>query len=148
MAKFRRVSKSGGVTKGRVGLNVEGYAEVLGNLRERMDRQTGTEAKKVFRKAALILKAKAREYAPYDDGRKTGTHLRDAIWLGDPHKHKPFVFVGVDARKAPHFHWMEFGNARIGKRGPSKGYMRRAIKDTKDQMAQIIGTGLKALIEK
>src|SRR5688500_7676724 len=72
------------------------------------------EAKAVFHRAGLIVRKYARYYAPYDKGRKKGTHLRDAILVSDGPLAFTDVLVTVRYKRpgAPHAHLIEFGSVR------------------------------------
>jgi hypothetical protein len=138
-----------GVTPGKlktVGaeIGIEGIPEIKANIAKVLDRALGEKAKKVFMRAAMISVKEIRDLAPYDPLRKRGTHLRDAVFAdyGDPKK--PNVIVGVNPKKAPHGHWLEYGNVRM----KAKPYFRPGVNAARAPMAAELATGMKNLITK
>jgi HK97 gp10 family phage protein len=94
------------------------------------------EAKKVFMDAGRIVRDRARDYAPFDSGRKKGTHLRDAILVSPGPKSFPDVLVTVRYRRpgAPHAHLVEFGTVKMA----ARPFLRPAVSATRLQVqAQI-----------
>lgn len=98
--------------------------------------------KKVVRLAvaagARVIRDKAKELAPYDSTRRTGTHLRDAIVVRRVKNTNDLMNIGVLARKAPHGHLLEFGTVKMSPRP----FLRPAADTTKQEVAQ---TTIKAL---
>jgi len=64
------------------------------------------------RAGGAVIRNAAKENAPYDDSRTSGTHLRDAIKVKKIRKTGQFtagVTVGVKSKDAPHGHLVEYG---------------------------------------
>jgi HK97 gp10 family phage protein len=130
---------------------IDGIPELQAKMAQIIDRASGPEAKKIWMKAALVLRDKARDLAPVIRIPKPnplpwqvpGT-LKSAIFAayGDPSK--PYVIVGVNYHRAPQAHWIEYGTAKAG----AQPYMRPALTATRSLMVAIIAEGgYKALIE-
>ena len=139
---------------GKVGaeVGVYGIEGIKANIAAKLNQMTGMSAKRVFMRAAMQLVNEAKDIVPVDTGR-----LRDAIFAayGDPRK--PNVIVGVNYKKAPHAHLIEYGHIQTGHGGKGKGrgikfipgsaFMRRALVSARPTMAATIAEGLKALVE-
>lgn len=123
---------------------IEGIAEIQANIAKVMNRAVGTAAKDVYYRAGVILRDRARANAPYDPGRKKGTHLRDAIFCGRGDPTKPNVLVGVRYKVpgAPHAHLVEFGTSKWA----GKPYFRPALAQSGPQIASTIKDGLLKII--
>ena len=78
-------------------------------------------AKKVTRRAvaagARVIRDGAKELAPYDDGRSTGTHLKDALVVkrlqGTNDIFRIGTLTGRSPKGAPHAHLIEFGTIKM-----------------------------------
>jgi HK97 gp10 family phage protein len=125
-------------------ISVKNFDELMRGI-TRVSKVANTpEAKRIYLRAAAVLVREAKRLAPYDPGRKKGTHLRDAIFLGPGDPQRPDVLAGVNRKKAPHAHLVEFGTVKW--RG--KPYWRPALAATKEQIQKIIAEGLLGLMEK
>ena len=117
---------------------LEGVDEVKENIANILDRTTGEKIKKVYMRAAMIAVREARSLVPVRTGK-----LRDAIFAdyGDPAK--PNVLVGVNYKKAPHAHLVEFGTVKTS----AHPYFRPAITATRGPMAATIIEGFKEILD-
>lgn len=117
---------------------LEGVDEIKKNIAKILDRTSGEKIKKVYMRAAMIAVREARSIVPVRTGK-----LRDAIFAdyGDPTK--PNVLVGVNYRKAPHAHLVEFGTVKT----PAHPYFRPAVTATRSLMAATIIEGFKEILD-
>lgn len=129
----------------RKALQIEGLEEIQDRLAAIMNGVTGRQVKDVYYAAGRRLRDRARANAPYDTGRKKGTHLRDAIFVDRGDGNKPNVLVGVRyfPNGAPHAHLVEYGSAR----NSGHPYMRPAIAQEAAAIASDIKQGLLKIIE-
>jgi len=138
------------LTRGGKAVRIEGIAELQANIAKILDRAAGKEAKRIWMKAALVLRDEARDLAPVIREPKThpkpwqvpGT-LKAAVFAAYGDASKPNVIVGVNYKKAPQAHWIEFGTSKI----PAQPYMRPALTATRSMMVAIIAEGYRSLIE-
>ncbi len=119
-------------------LRFEGMDEILQNLSNVIDKTTGKAVKEVYLKAGLRLRDQARSRVPV----KTGA-LKEAIFAARGDENKPNVLVGVNYKKAPHAHLIEYGTVRA----PAHPYLRPAVSASADEMRRIIESGLRRIIE-
>lgn len=105
-------------------------------------RRVASDVKELALEAGTVVRDAARANAPYDPNRKTGTHLRDAIFVDSGDPEKPDVLVGVNYRLAPHAHLQEHGSSRT----VAHPYMRPAIEQTRSRVNQILGDGVARII--
>lgn len=88
-------------------------------------------------------------------------HLRDAIFAVPGKKDDPSVVVGVDRKKAPHAHLVEFGHVnwtggrrrnmkgqKAGKRVPPHPYMRPAGDSAKGRMIDTAAAAIRQIVER
>lgn len=136
----------------RRAFHIEGLKEIQENLSKVVSASTGRQMKEVYYDAGVMLRDQARANAPYDDERKRGTHLKDAIFVDWGVDSKPNVLVGVSyglrGRKgAPHAHLIEYGWInRAGRRESGKPFMRPAIASTGPRIADHIKNGFLEII--
>lgn len=132
------------------GAELAGLPELHAKMALIIDRVTGQRIKQVWMKAALVLRDKAVSLAPIikiprrnpRPWQVPGT-LKASIYAayGDPEK--PNVLVGVNYKKAPQAHWIEYGTKSI----PPQPYMRPALTATRAEMTAIIAEGTREVIE-
>ena len=86
-------------------------------------------AKKVTRNAvaagARVIRDHAKQLAPYDTSRKSGTHLRDGIVVKRVKSTNDVYSIGTQTKgkkKVPHGHLVEYGT----KRSSPKPFLRPA----------------------
>jgi HK97 gp10 family phage protein len=135
-----RNSLAGGARKG---FQIEGLAEIQEKLGKIVNNVNGKKALAVYLDGGKILRDQARQNAPYDEGRESGIHLRDAIFVDGRDHGKPSVLVGVNFKQAPHAHWVEYGNVRT----PAHPYFRPALTQTGAQVGSTIKNGLLKVID-
>jgi HK97 gp10 family phage protein len=125
---------------------IEGFKELQDKFAAVIDAPSAKEAKQLYYEQGRILRNQARENAPYDPGRKKGTHLKDAIFVSAGPEEKPDVLVGVryKAPGAPHAHLVEFGTSKM----PANPFFRKAIAQAGPTIASNIKSGLIQIIEK
>ena len=99
----------------------------LENLLKKLPEETG---KKVTRNAvsagARVIRDGAKQLAPYDSSRKSGTHLRDGIVVKRVPRTNDLYSIGTlkTGKKAvPHAHLVEFGTIAQ----PPKPFLRPAV---------------------
>lgn len=128
--------------------NVAGLPELFRKLSDLGEAVESDDVYKVLMHGAFVLRDEAKDLAPYDPARKSGTHLRDAIFAaeGDPSKDKrgPNVIAGVNSRLAPHAVLIEKGTSRM----PAQPFWRPAITTVRGAVANIYAEGLKKIIAK
>lgn len=118
--------------------------KVISAMRGEEKIAAGQSAKDVFVEAAQVVRGFARTNAPYDDRRKKGTHLRDAIFVnaGDPGQPNALVGVRYKAPGAPHSHIVEYGSVKMA----AHPFMRPAIQQASESVKAIIKNGLLKII--
>jgi len=138
----RSAVTSGNLGKVAAEIGIEGLDQIKANIAAAIDRSVGEEAKKVFMEAAMVAVNEAKDLVPV----KTGT-LKSAIFASYGDKKKPNVLVGVNHKKAPHAHLVEYGH---GGPHPAKAhpFFRPAVNAAKPTMAVKIVEGLQNLIAK
>jgi HK97 gp10 family phage protein len=124
----------------RKAFGIEGLKEIQDKLKTKIDDVTGQKVKDLVYENGVILRDRARANAPYDPGRKKGTHLRDAIFVsrGDPDKADVLVGVRYRVPGAPHAHLVEYGTSKM----QARPFFRPAMAQTGQQIASNIKTGL------
>lgn len=129
----------------RKAFQIEGIDEILDNVSRVIDGVSGKKAKEVYYEGGKILRDAARRNAPYDPGRKRGTHLRDAIFVDEGPENKPNALVGVryNPGGAPHAHLVEYGSSR----SQAQPYFRPAIVSAGPRIGETIKKGLRKIIE-
>lgn len=104
--------------------------------------QAGLAIKEVLRDAAEVIKNKAIELAPIDDGELKRSIFADR---GDPTKVS--AIVGVNGKIAPHGPLVEFGHAGPHPAGPHP-YMRPAATEKAAEARQVIKDGFADIVKK
>lgn len=127
----------------RKAFQIEGLDEIQRKLGDIIDAVNGKKVKEVYLEGAIILRDEAKKNAPYDPKRKSGTHLRDAIFAARGDDNKPNVLVGVRYKSAPHAHIVEYGSVKTS----AHPYIRPAIAATGSKIASTINDGLLDIIE-
>lgn len=82
---------------------------------------------------ARVIKKAARQLAPYDDNRSSGTHLRDGIIIKRIKNHNDYI-VGTQTRgrkAVPHAHLLEFGTVKM----PARPFLRPAALFMQERVA-------------
>lgn len=117
-----------------------------GDVQRVLKKLPDATAKKVVRLAvgagARVIRDAAKQLAPYDPSRKTGTHLRDAIVARKVPRTNDLYNVGTLSRVAPHAHLLEFGTVKM----PPAPFLRPAAAYSNQKVAvkmiKIIGNGI------
>lgn len=142
----------------------EGLPELQKRIAEVLNRGTvaGFELKKVWMRGAVIIRDEAKRLAPVIQDppanlkpwQRPGS-LRDAIYAAYGKETSPNVIIGVNYRKAPQAHWMEFGTEdRHTKAGANRGsvsprpYMRPALFAKRAEAVSVMAEGYRELIER
>ena len=131
---------------------IAGVETAIKNTEALLRRMAGEDLCKYLGPAGKILLDRAKELAPYDEMREhriakkwiTGkyAHIRDSFFT-DTRIHgvgQTDILVGVDHRKAPHAHLMEFG---WEKKPEGQPFLRPAVTQTRDK----VGRAVKAAID-
>jgi HK97 gp10 family phage protein len=140
---------------------VDGYNESIDKVNRILDGMQSDNLKGTFLKGAMLIRDKAKQNAPYGKDRKSGFHLKDAIFAAPGATDKSDALVGVSRSRrktghpaAPHGLLVHEGTKeRQTKKGANRGkvnanpFFKRALAETKDQVGQIIITGLKNVME-
>lgn len=116
---------------------LEGMAEIQERLSAIVSRSTGIEVKRVYMRGAIMLRDAAKGLAPVKTGR-----LRDAIFASYGDRAKPDVLVGVNYKKAPHAHLVEYGTSHSA----PHPYMRPAIRTVRNAVVSTIAEGLRQVL--
>jgi HK97 gp10 family phage protein len=88
---------------------------------------------------ALVVRDEAKDLVPV----RTGL-LKSAIFAAYGDKEAPDVLVGVNHKKAPHSHLVEFGTVKM----QAQPFMRPAITATRGKVIAIVADGMKKILEK
>jgi HK97 gp10 family phage protein len=133
-------------------------------------KSAGREVKKVWMRAALVVRDEARSRAPliksdpaHPKKWQAPGILKKAIFAAYGKDTAPNVIVGVNYGMAPQAHWIEFGTAErqtgdmkgksTGKHAANRGsvppqpYMRPALAAARAQAIEIMAAGYRDLIE-
>ena len=116
--------------------NVNRLLEALGG---RNGRAVGEEVKRVLMGGALVVRDEAMDLVPV----RTGL-LKSAIFAAYGDDRKPDVLVGVNRRRAPHAHLVEYGTVNM----QAQPFMRPAITYTRGKVITVVAEGLKKIIDK
>jgi HK97 gp10 family phage protein len=116
--------------------NVNRLLESLGG---RNGRGVGLEVKRVLMGGALVVRDEAKDLVPV----RTGL-LKDSIFAAYGDDSKPDVLVGVNHRRAPHSHLIEYGTVKM----QAQPFMRPAITATRGKVIAIVAEGLKKILDK
>ena len=132
--------------------DISGVDELIDNVERVLKHTSAKELKGVYFEAGKLPRDRAKALAPYNPKRKTGTHLRDAIFVAPGEPEESNVLVGVSRKRkggAPHGLLIEYGVNRA-KTGnvPARPFFRPAVAETRQAMAKIIITGFLAAVEK
>ena len=122
-----------------------GAKEAAKNTEAMLRRLHGKEFSRTLIPAGEIFLKRASELAPYDETRKKGKHLREALFL-DAREHEAGqtdILVGVNHRKAPHAHLMEMGWEKKPEGVP---FMRPAATQTRDKIGRAVKEALDTAI--
>lgn len=124
-----------------LGISLEGVEEILSRVSKLSFRDAAFArgVKEVSRAAADVVAKEARDLVPV----RSGT-LKSGIFsaFGDPKK--PDALAGVNYRKAPHAHLVEYGTSRT----KAQPYMRPAIAATRGSVAVMVIDGFRRLLDK
>ncbi len=147
--------------KGKAAI-VEGLPDLQKRIADLLGRTvSGGEVKKVWMRGAVIIRDEAIRLAPIIQSEPKSLKpwqrpgaLKQAIFAAYGKETAPNVIVGVNYRKAPQAHWMEFGTAeRTTKSGANRGhvtpqpYMRPALATKRAEAIAAMGQGYRELIE-
>lgn len=89
--------------------------------------------KSAFRIGANLVKKEAKKRAPYDNKRRAGTHLRDAIVVKSYWSEKRLFKIGTMTKgkaRAPHGHLLEFGTVKM----PARPFLLPAFKESESKI--------------
>lgn len=126
---------------------LEGTDKAIKETKAVLRRLQGDEFREALRPAGERFEKRAYDLAPYDEKRKKGTHLRDALFV-DTRKHRPKqtdILVGVNRRKAPHGPLQELGTERDPGGHP---FLRPAAEQTRDDCGRDVAAAVKKVVEK
>lgn len=123
-------------------LTLEGVPELAAALRKvARDVEADEVIDRALMPAAEMLRDAIRARAPVRTGK-----LRDAVFAGrgDPRRDPfgPTVLYGVNERKAPHAHFLEFGTSRA----PAHPFVRPAVAATAPAAAARIAQGISVIL--
>jgi HK97 gp10 family phage protein len=130
---------------GFVAMRVEGYDSLLDKVQKSIDSTDAVALKGVFVQGARIVRDRARIIAPYDEGRKKGYHLRDAIFAGPGKPELPNALVSVNSNwrsslpNAPHARMIERGTSKM----PANPFFRTAKTQTKAEVTRVVLDGIR-----
>jgi HK97 gp10 family phage protein len=132
----------------RKAVSVEGLKEITDKIESIANavggQKVAPEIKQVSYEGGKMLADEWKANAAYDPDRKRGIHYRDAIFVSMGDETKPDVLVGVNYRKAPHAHFVEYGTEKMAAR-PA---LRPAISRVGPRIASHIKSGLIKVIER
>jgi len=148
-----QLRKSGGFT-------VQGYNELIDNLNTVIDRTTAEKLKSGFLAGAMIVRDAAKANAPDNKKRKTGYHLKEAVFAAPGKKTASDTLVGVSRSRrktgspsAPHGILVHEGTQdRKTKSGANRGrvvanpFFKRAVEQTKGKVAAKIVDTMKVAV--
>jgi hypothetical protein len=124
------------------GISISG----MGEMDERIDKvlkEFPDEKRSLHEASGKVILDKVLENTPYDEERKKGAHLRDAITMVVGSK-GGYTAVRADEGKAPHAHLVENGHVQKDKNGtptgtfvPGKHMFKIASIDVKDEVLKL-----------
>ena len=124
-------------------------ARVLASVDPKAARSTAEKAKKVYVDAAVAGRNEIRAITPVS---KDGTHghepgnLRDSVFAARGSAYETNALLGVNHRKAPYAHNVEFGHGGPHA-APPHPFFRPGVEYASREMSQIIKAGLRKVIE-
>lgn len=143
-------------------IDVEGIKEADLRLRAAGDEFAAKRIKEILMPVALYIRDRAKALVKRSSmGDLDHIHLRDAIFAVPGKKDDPSVVVGVDRKKAPHAHLVEFGHAnwtggrrrkgtgkKAGRRVPPHPYMRPAGDSAKGRIIDTTQNAIRQIVER
>ena len=117
---------------------LEGVEEIRRNVGKILTKARAKDVKRIYMRAAMVLRNEARDLAPARSGR-----LKSAIFAAYGNPDKQSVLVGVNYRIAPHAHIVEFGSSHA----PPHAYMRPAMTYTRSMVVRLIKEGFLQMLE-
>lgn len=123
-------------------LAFKGMDEFQERLSKVVDAVSGPEMKDVMMRGAVIIANDARRRVRV----KTG-NLRGAIFASRGDENRSSVLVGVNFRKAPHAHLVEFGHGGPHP-APPYPFMRPAVESNAGRVEKIFRDGFGRILEK
>jgi HK97 gp10 family phage protein len=138
-------------------VRVEGIEETVAALRAVNDVFAVDKVKTVLMRVAVRVRDRAKALCRVGTGItkqnvgngmvfwKQREHLRDLIFAAYGKRNDPSVIAGVDLKKAPHAHLVEFGHGGPHP-APAYPYMRPAAHATTPEVETIAGEGFKRLL--
>jgi HK97 gp10 family phage protein len=143
-------------------IEVEGLKEADMMLRAAGDAFAAQRIKEILMPVAQFIRDRAKSIVKRSQTRDLDhIHLQDAIFAAPGKKNDPSVIVGVDRKKAPHAHLVEFGHVnwtggrrrkmtghKGGKRVPPHPYMRPAGDSAKGRMINTAAAAIRQIVER
>ncbi|AQU06105.1 HK97-gp10 family putative phage morphogenesis protein [Dehalococcoides mccartyi] len=138
-------------------IKLEGQAELQQTILKLSKSVQSDKVEPILFDAAKMVKTEIKSRVPIDTGRLKKAVIAKKLKRRDNYKPAPSI-AGIDRKKAPHAHIVEFGSAgRYAKKGkhkgryfgpmPAKPYFRPAWDTTRDKALNQIKTGLEKQIE-
>jgi len=126
----------------------EGAAKALETARKALG---ASEIQEAFLPAAIEVRNEAKFLAPIGDGKRPDgsprPHLRELIFATKGKEGTPSVIVGVDLKKAPHAHLVEFGHGGPRPAAPHP-YMRPAVDRKRSRIKRLAADAILGLLRK
>ena len=133
------MARKTGLASAKRGLSrFDGIEEMQVKLARLINSSNAPEVKRVFVRMAAIARDDIKALAPV----RTGT-LRNAVFAGGGRDGETNALVGVNYRKAPHAHLVEFGTPHSA----PKPFFRPGLVNATPKMKDALIEGLKQFIE-
>ncbi len=125
------------------GVQIEGEEELLRKFRKLGDAVKGSQPERLFLRAAKSIRDAARDAAPEGPTGNLKAGIVARILDRKGRKVAP-AMVGINFRRAPHAHLLEFGTVKMSPRP----FFRQAVINTQQRVNDIIAKGFKRIIDK
>jgi HK97 gp10 family phage protein len=143
-------------------IEIEGLKEADMMLRAAGDAFAAQRIKEILMPVAEFIRDRAKSLVKRTSNNDfSHIHLRDSIFAVIGKKNDPSVVVGVDRKKAPHAHLVEFGHVnwiggkrknqkghKAGKRVPAHPYMRPAGEAAKGRLINTAADAIRQIVER
>ncbi len=125
------------------GVTIEGEEELVRKLRALGDSVKGKQIERLFLRSAKVIRNAARELAPQGP---TGNLKAGIIakTLARRERKAGLAMVGINFRRAPHAHLLEFGTVKMSPRP----FFRTAVIASQEKINKMISKGFQRIIDK
>ncbi len=125
------------------GATIEGEEELVRKLRKLGDSVRGRQIERLFLRAAKVIRNAARENAPQGPTGNLKAGIIAKVLARGTRK-VGLAMAGINFRRAPHAHLLEFGTVKMSPRP----FFRTAVIGSQQRINTMLTKGFKRIIEK